>query len=169
MTTNTTPAATNTNSSTGSSDRIEEQVLLHAPRSRVWRALTTPDEFAAWFGVKLRQATIAPGAHILGNMAFPGYEHVAFDAIVEEMVTERKFSWRWHPDATAKGVDYSAEPRTLVTFTLEDAPGGDTLLRVVESGFDKIPAARRAAAFLGNSNGWRGQLQKRLPAYLASA
>jgi uncharacterized protein YndB with AHSA1/START domain len=161
------PAATSTN--TSSSDKIEEQVLLHAPRARVWRALTTPDEFAAWFGVKLRQATIAPGAQLLGNMAFPGYEHVGFDAIVDEVVPERKFSWRWHPHAMEKGADYSSEPRTLVTFTLEDAPGGDTLVRVVETGFDAIPAARRSAAFLGNSNRWKGQLQKRLPAFLAGA
>ena len=87
----------------------------------------------------------------------------------EELVPERLFSWRWHPHAVERGVDYSAEPRTLVTFTLEDAPGDDTVLRVVESGFDALPDHRRATALLGNGNGWRGQLQKRLPSYLASA
>jgi uncharacterized protein YndB with AHSA1/START domain len=152
-----------------STDKIEEQVVLHAPRARVWRALTNPDELAAWFGVKLSTKTIAAGAHVLGHMAFPGYEHVAFDVIIDEMVSERRFAWRWHPNALDASVDYSDEPRTLVTFTLEDAPNGETLLRVVESGFDALPASRRAAAFLGNSNGWRGQLQKRLPSYLASA
>jgi uncharacterized protein YndB with AHSA1/START domain len=152
-----------------STDKIEEQVVLHAPRARVWRALTNPDELAAWFGVKLSTKTIAAGAHVLGHMAFPGYEHVAFDVIIDEMVSERRFAWRWHPNALDASVDYSAEPRTLVTFTLEDAANGETLLRVVESGFDALPASRRAAAFLGNSNGWRGQLQKRLPSYLASA
>lgn len=161
---------TTTTTPTSSSDRIEEQVRLHAPRARVWRALTTADELAAWFGVKLTGATpIAPGAQVTGHMIFPGYEHVRFDVIIEEVVPERRFSWRWHPNAIEKGVDYSADPRTLVTFTLEDAPGGDTLLRVVESGFDALPASRRAAALLGNANGWRGQLQKRLPSYLASA
>jgi|1185.fasta_scaffold65868_2 uncharacterized protein YndB with AHSA1/START domain len=152
-----------------STDKIEEQVVLHAPRARVWRALTNPDELAAWFGVKLSTKTIAPGANVLGHMAIPGYEHVAFDVIIDEVVSERRFAWRWHPNALDASVDYSAEPRTLVTFTLEDAPNGETLLRVVESGFDALPASRRAAAFLGNSNGWRGQLQKRLPSYLASA
>ena len=161
---------TTTTTPTSSSDRVEEQVRLHAPRARVWRALTTADELAAWFGVKLTGATpIAPGAHVTGHMIFPGYEHVRFDVIVEELVPERLFSWRWHPHAVEKGVDYSEEPRTLVTFTLEDAPSGDTLLRVVESGFDALPDHRRATALLGNANGWRGQLQKRLPSYLASA
>lgn len=84
------------------------------------------------------------------------------------MTPERRFAWRWHPNALDPAVDYSTEPRTLVTFTLEDAPDGGTLLRVVESGFAALPADRRAPAFAGNSSGWRGQLQKRLPTYLAS-
>jgi uncharacterized protein YndB with AHSA1/START domain len=150
------------------SDRIEEQVVLRASRARVWRALTNPDELGAWFGMNIAGATIAPGAHVVGHMTHPGYEHVRFDAKIEEVVPEQRFAWRWHPNALDPKVDYSAEPRTLVTFTLEDAPDGGTLVRVVESGFDGIPAERRTAAFTGNSNGWRGQLQKRLPGYLAS-
>jgi uncharacterized protein YndB with AHSA1/START domain len=57
-----------------------------------------------------------------------------------------------------KGVDYSAEKPTLVTFTLADAPGG-TLLTVVESGFDKVPAHRREEAFRMNGRGWDAQMQ----------
>ncbi len=160
MTTTTAPVTT--------SDRIEEQVVLRAPRARVWRALTNADELGAWFGVNIAGATIAAGAHVVGNITFPGYEHVRFDAKIEEMVPESRFAWRWHPHAIDPSVDYSVEPRTLVTFTLEDGPDGGTLLRVVETGFDSIPAARRASAFAGNSGGWRGQLQKRLPEYLQS-
>jgi uncharacterized protein YndB with AHSA1/START domain len=160
---------TTTSIPTSTSDRVEEQVRLHAPRDRVWRALTSPDELGAWFGVNLAGAAIAPGARVAGNFTIPGYEHVVFDVTIEEMVPGRRFAWRWHPHAVDAGVDYSAEPRTLVAFTLEDAPDGGTLLRVVESGFDAIPAARRATAFLGVTSGWRGQLQKRLPAYLAAA
>jgi uncharacterized protein YndB with AHSA1/START domain len=160
---------TRTTTPLSSTDRVEEQVLLRAPRTRVWRALTDADELGAWFGVNLAGATIAPGAHVMRHFTIPGHEQVVFDVTIEEMVPERRFAWRWHPHAIDPAADYSAEPRTLVTFTLEDAPDGGTLLRVVESGFDALPAARRTSAFLGNSNGWRGQLQKRLPAYLASA
>ena len=158
-----------TDAATDVADRIEEQVLLPAPRDRVWRALTNPAELGAWFGASIAGATIAPGAHVVGRITIPGYEHVAFDVRIEEMVPERRFAWRWHPSAIDPAADYSAEPRTLVTFTLEDAPGGGTLLRVVETGFAALPADRRTSAFAGNSSGWRGQLQKRLPAYLAAA
>jgi hypothetical protein len=34
-----------------------------------------------------------------------------------------------------------------------------TLLSVAESGFENVPAARRAEAFLRNSNGWRQQME----------
>ncbi|MEP6733313.1 MAG: SRPBCC family protein [bacterium] len=151
------------------SQHIEEQVLLPQSRTRVWRALTNAEEFGAWFGVNIAGATIAAGAHVLGHMTMSGYEHIQFDAMIEEMIPEQRFTWRWHPNAIEAGVDYSGEARTLVAFTLEDAPDGGTLLRVVESGFDKLPAARRSVAFNGNSNGWRAQLQKRLPSYLASS
>jgi len=161
VTTTTTPATTG--------DRVEEQVLLHSPRSRVWRALTDPADFGAWFGVNLAGATVAPGATLRGNFTIPGHEDAVFDARVEEVVPESRFSWRWHPHAIDPAADYSGEERTLVTFTLEDAADGGTLVRVVETGFDRVPAARREVAFLGNSSGWRGQLQKRLPAYLATA
>jgi uncharacterized protein YndB with AHSA1/START domain len=55
-------------------------------------------------------------------------------------------------------VDYSSEPTTLVAFTLAEMEGG-TLLTVVETGFDKIPASRRAKALQMNSNGWAAQMK----------
>jgi len=54
---------------------------------------------------------------------------------------------------------------TLVEFTLEDAEG-DTALTIVESGFDRIPLARRSEAFRMNDGGWAGQI-KNLAAYVA--
>jgi len=151
-----------------STDRIEETVLLRAPRSRVWRALTDAQELGAWFGVRFDDdATIAPGQTLRGHITIPGYEHVTMEIVIGEVVPESRFSWRWHPNATDPTADYSAEPMTLCTFTLDDAPRGDTRLTLVESGFDALPAARRADAFRSNGRGWQGQLQKRIPAYLA--
>ena len=54
-------------------------------------------------------------------------------------------------------VDYSAETPTLVEFRLEEIPTG-TLLLLTESGFDKIPAHRRAEAFRMNEGGWAQQM-----------
>ena len=139
-----------------STDRIEREILLKAPRARVWRALTNAEEFGRWFGVALPGQTFAAGARVKGNVLYPGYEHVVFDIDIERMEPERFLSWRWHPAAVERDVDYSKEKRTLVEFELKEASGG-TLLRIVESGFDQVPAARRAEAFRMNSGGWEAQ------------
>ncbi len=138
-------------------DRIEKQILLRAPRSRVWRALTDAREFSEWFRVKLT-GEFRAGQRITGPVTYPGYEHLTIEAWVERMEPESYFSFRWHPNAVERSVDYSKEPTTLVEFRLEEVSGG-TLLKVVESGFGQIPAARRAAAHKANSGGWEGQLQ----------
>ena len=140
---------------TTSTDRIEKQVVLEAPRSRVWRALTDVAQFNAWFGVKLT-APFSPGAEVSGRVTARNYEHVTMTIWIETMEPERFFSFRWHPYAIEPGVDYTAEPTTLVSFTLEDADGG-TRLTIVESGFDAIPESRRAQAFSMNDKGWDGQ------------
>ena len=90
-------------SSQSSTDRIEQQVRLSAPRARVWRALTDPQEFGKWFGVKL-SGTVAPGATLRGPITHPGYEHVTFEATVETVDPERRVSFRWHPYAIEPGV-----------------------------------------------------------------
>ena len=140
-----------------STDRIEKQVVYDAPRSRVWRALTDVREFSAWFGVALA-SPFAPGAAVAGKIVSKGYEHVTLTLWVETMEPEHRFSFRWHPYAIQPGVDYSGEPTTLVTFTLDEVPGG-TQLTVVESGFDAIPEYRRAQAFTSNAKGWAAQVE----------
>jgi uncharacterized protein YndB with AHSA1/START domain len=77
---------------------------------------------------------------------------------VERMEPERLFSWRWHPYAVDPEQDYSSEPTTLVECELADVPGG-TRLRIVESGFDRIPLSRRTEAYRMNSQGWAVQVQ----------
>jgi uncharacterized protein YndB with AHSA1/START domain len=138
-----------------SSDRIEKTVRLRAPVSRVWRALTDAEEFGTWFRVKLEGPFVA-GTKVRGRITHPGYEHVTMEVQVERVDARRLFSFRWHPYAVDPAVDYSAEPTTLVEFRLEEIPEG-TLLRIVESGFDRIPAERRAEAFRMNEGGWDAQ------------
>src|SRR5437870_95580 len=125
-------------------DRIEKQIQLRAPRSRVWRALSDAQEFGSWLAARWTAGS-NPAPRVSGNVTHPGYEHLTFEIFVERMEPERVFSWRWHPAPVDAGVDYTKEPTTLVVFELEDAPGG-TMLKVVESGFDQIPLERRAKA-----------------------
>jgi uncharacterized protein YndB with AHSA1/START domain len=145
-------------------DRIEKKILLHATRSRIWRALVSAEEFGVWFGVKLN-APFGPGATVRGKITSPGYDHLTLEMQVEQIEPERYFSYRWHPYAIDPKADYSHEPTTLVEFRLDEAEGG-TELTIVESGFDRIPLARRAEAFRMNDGGWSEQT-KNLERYVA--
>src|SRR5688500_11182240 len=109
-----------------SADRIEKTIHLRAPRSRVWRALTTAEEFGTWFRARL-EGEFAVGQKIGGRITYKGYEHLKMEVTVERMEPERLFSLRWHPNAVDPAVDYSSEPTTLVEFRLEDDAGGTRL------------------------------------------
>jgi uncharacterized protein YndB with AHSA1/START domain len=148
-----------------STDRIEKNVVLRAPRSRVWRAITNAKEFSEWFRMSL-DGEIVQGATIYGTVTRPGNEHVSsIEMLIEQVEPERYFSYRWLPYALDAAVDYSVEPMTLVEFILNETESG-TAVTIVESGFDRIPLARRAEAFRMNDGGWTGQL-KNLAKYVA--
>jgi uncharacterized protein YndB with AHSA1/START domain len=138
-------------------DRIEKRIVLRAPRSRVWHAIATAEQFGAWFQVNL-EGRFAEGVPVRGRVTHPGYEHVTLEMLIERIEPERYFSYRWHPNPVEPAVDYAAEPTTLVEFTLEDTDGG-TVVTIVESGFDRIPLDRRVEAFRMNERGWTGEIQ----------
>ena len=158
-----------------STDRIEKKVLLRAPRERVWRAISDSRQFGSWFGVAFEEPFVA-GKPITGKMVTTSvdaeiaarqkpYTGHAFEFTVDRIEPMSLFSFRWHPFAMDKNVDYSKEPSTLVVFELQEASGG-TLLTVTESGFDRIPLERRAKAFAANEGGWAAQM-KLIEKYLA--
>lgn len=139
-------------------DRIQKQITLKAPVSKVWKALTDHREFGTWFRVKIEKPFV-PGQVSRGNILYPGFEHITWEATIQKMEPERLFSFTWHPYAVDQNVDYSKETPTLVTFTLEPTKDGGTMLTVTESGFSMIPAHRRSEAFRMNDGGWAEQMK----------
>lgn len=148
-------------------DRIEKEIDLKAPVSKVWRALTDSREFGEWFRVTMDGPFVA-GKETHGQITHPGYEHLRMTMFVQKIEPERYFSYTWHPYAIDPKVDYTKETPTLVEFRLEKSAKGAnwTLLKVTESGFDKVPAERRLEAFRMNENGWAQQL-KNIESYVA--
>jgi uncharacterized protein YndB with AHSA1/START domain len=142
-------------------DRIERELRLESPRARVWRALTDHEEFGKWFGIKFESA-FTPGTTLVGHMTGGKYANVPYEFHIDRIEPQHLFSFRWRPFALDPNVDYSGEPHTLIVFTLDEVdagtPNAASLLRVVESGFDAIPAARRTVAFEMNGKGWTAQL-----------
>ena len=160
-----------------STDRIEKRVVLRVPLERVWRAISDAEEFGRWFGVRFDgpfvagksvTATITPTL-VDDEVAKLQEPHTGTTSTWQIVAVEpqRRFAYRWHPFAVDAGVGYGREPTTLVEFTLSETADG-VLLTIVESGFDAIPAPRRAASFEANSQGWAKQVEL-VEKYLARA
>ena len=158
-----------------SEDRIEKRVLLRASRERVWKAVSDSAQFGSWFGMSFDGPFVA-GARLSGRIVptmvdaevarlQEPHTGKAFDFRVERIEPMNRICFRWHPYAVDPTKDYSQEPTTLITFDLEEAPGG-ILLTISESGFERIPLARRAEAFKANEGGW-GMQVRLIEKYLA--
>jgi uncharacterized protein YndB with AHSA1/START domain len=132
--------------------RIDRTIEIKAPPERVWGALTSAKELSTWFRVKI-EGDIAPGNEVWMTTMSKGYEGMRFRVLFVEMTPPTRFVWQWHPGAVDPHVDYSSEPRTTVTFTLEPS-GSGTRVSVQETGFTEISLARRAKVFADNSQGW---------------
>ena len=157
-------------------NKIEKRVTLRAPVSRVWRAIADAREFGSWFGFQF-DGEFVPGRAVRGT--FQGeldeaalVEHQKRLGVtpakiklpapnstfctIERVEPERYLSFRWIPYGIDAEIDPAHEPTTLVEFRLEPVPEG-TLLTIVESGFDGVPAHRRERAFRMNEGGWTAQ------------
>jgi uncharacterized protein YndB with AHSA1/START domain len=145
-------------------NQIEKRIEIAAPVSRVWKALTDSRQFGEWFLVKM-DGPFVVGQPVAGQITHPGYEHLRMEIVVKAIEPETLFSYTWHPYALDPKVDYNKEEPTLVEFRLQPT-AGRTLLTVTESGFDKIPSARRAEAFRMNYGGWAQQM-KNIQAYVS--
>jgi uncharacterized protein YndB with AHSA1/START domain len=148
-------------------DRITKEIILKAPRAHVWKAISDPQEFGAWFKVDMSGVKFEPGQPVHAKMTYPGYEGMPFEMVIDRIEPGRLFSFRWHPYGIDPNYDYSDEPMTLIEFELEEVAEG-TRLTVTESGFDSIPLARRAEAFRMDSQGWEQQLHN-IEAHVSAA
>ena len=144
-------------------DRIEKQIEIAAPVSRVWRAITDHREFGEWFQAKL-DGPFVVGQVSHGRITYPGYEHLAWEAVVQKIEPERYFSFSWTTYCGEPGTEALKDIYTLVEFLLEPTATG-TLLRVVESGFDRLPAELRDSVWRRNEGGWSEQV-KSVDAYV---
>lgn len=127
-----------------SAREIEKRIEFDAPIERVWRAITEPDELAAWFG------------HEADFRAVPGYdgamvwhEHGSFALRVEEVEAPRRLVWSWVHEA---GVAFEEAPSTRVEWLLSEQGEGRTVLIVRETGF------RTELHHRQNTEGWAEEL-----------
>lgn len=147
--------------------QIKRSVFINAPKSRVWRAITSAREFSIWFGAAF-DGEFRPGTRLSMVSTHPGEcQGVPFFINVEHIDQENSFAWTWDPGVPDPTIDLKTQPKTQVEFTLTEQDGG-TLVTVIETGFDKFTLDRRAKLFSENSRGWDFQL-KSLESYVSQA
>ena len=133
-------------------DRIEKVVDLAAPVARVWRAITDHNEFGEWFRVRLDEP-FKVGATTTGNITYPGYEHMKWVSVTEQMDHERLFAFSWPPSAVDPDTEYDKDAKVRVEFRLEPK-GEGTRLTIVETGFQQFPESKRLEVLRSNTEGW---------------
>lgn len=139
---------------------IRKTITINAPVEKVWAAIGDPAEFGKWFGVDASGQQFEPGKVVAMKITDPPeYAGTEFTVSVVDVVPPRLLSFRWHPGEPEPGQNLEDEPTTLIEFALEPE-GAGTRLTVTESGFEAIPAGRRAAAFRSNEEGWSIQVQR---------
>ena len=130
-------------------DQIKKIVDLAAPVARVWQAITDHNEFGQWFRVRLDKP-FEVGATTTGNITYPGYEHVKWLSLTEQMDHERVFAFSWPPSAIDPDTDYDKDAKMWVEFKLEPTESG-TRLTITETGFRQFPQAKRLEALRSNT------------------
>lgn len=133
-------------------DRIEKVVDLAAPVARVWRALTDHKEFGEWFRVRL-DTPFKVGATTTGNITYPGYEHMQWVSVTEQMDHESVFAFSWPPSAVDPDTEYAPDAKVRVEFRLEPTETG-TRLTITETGFQQFPESKRLEVLRSNTEGW---------------
>jgi uncharacterized protein YndB with AHSA1/START domain len=127
-----------TDATTAAPAAIERTLELAAPRARVWRAISDPEELSRWFPQRASWE-LRPGG--IGTFSWEDYGEFPVEVVTVEEPAH--LAWRW-------GMEY--DEVTLVEWWLDERPDGGTTLRMRESGFST--AKHRA----GNDEGWTEEL-----------
>ena len=134
-------------------DKIEREVLVAAPRQRVWEIITQAEHVGTWFGDSA-EVDLRPG----GAIVLRWDKYGTMYGTIEKVDEPNYFSYRWNPGILDEKP--ASDASTLVEFTLT-AQGEQTRVRVVESGFSRLPRneSERAEQFKDNTDGWTIQLR----------
>lgn len=129
-------------------DRLEEQLELPAARDRVFDALVHPER---WWYATVEGAFAAGEAPVVDFGQFGRYRFAILAIDPPHHLAYRANLWAEDPEVCL--ADPRTAPSTLVEIRLVEA-GAATRVELVESGFDALPGAPRAARYRRARQGW---------------
>lgn len=133
---------------------VRRTLQLAATPSRVWAAVTEPEQVSRWFGAMVLDGT-GPGAS--GTVSWP--DSGAHPIRVEAVDAPRSITYRWCGDDALPEQPTTLDDAhsTVFTLSLEPADGG-TLLTVVETGFETTTDP--AGNLESHRGGWNSELDE---------
>ena len=130
---------------------LEKKILLNAAVSRVWKALTDPDELGKWM---LMQTDFE--AVVGKNFTFKTEPNENWDGVisctVKEIEENKKLVFTWNAAIV------NAE--TVVSIELKNV-GGKTELTLTHSGWDDLPANKEESK-KSHSEGWELRIMHKI-------
>lgn len=142
-----------------SADTIVRERVCHAPIDRVWKAISTNQGLESWLCVRAT-GTFSTGEIV--TLTFGCNEKEVEGPIkIATFEPSSRVSWRWHP-GQVDGCTWDQFPEsesTLVEFSLSEEDES-TRLKIVETGFLRIPEDRRMRVQNLNREGWTGAADK---------
>jgi uncharacterized protein YndB with AHSA1/START domain len=142
-------------------DTIQRELVLRAPKERVFQAIANPMLIVNWFPDKV-EGTMSKGERSVFD--FTDFGKVAIHVVASD--PHDYFAYRWVPSIGASEDDPLKQPNTLVEFRLEEVSYG-TRLTLTESGFASLPAEVIEKSLSDNNEGWdimMGRLEKYMAA-----
>jgi uncharacterized protein YndB with AHSA1/START domain len=134
---------------------VIKEVILDAPVSKLWKALTDKDELKHWcFDMDAFKPSVGFGFQFYGENEGHKFLHLCK---VLEIEVERKMKWLW----TYKDVPGN----TYVTFELFPQ-GNQTKLRLTHEGLETLPQDKNYSK-QNFVEGWNMILGELLPKYLS--
>lgn len=129
-------------------DVIKREIIVKAPKERVYKAITDPEQITHWFPDEIS------GSLEVGKQAvftFDGYGKNSI--LVVDAQPFNHFAYRWIPGSANIVDDLTTVQTTLVEFHLTES-GTGTKITLTESGFASLPADIAEKSLKENSGGW---------------
>lgn len=134
---------------------IEKTLTINAPLEKVWPMISTKEGICKWFCQEM-EGEFQVGHQPTFVFVMSNGEKFRGKVRVDALDPKDYMAYRWRPNSDSEEpIEDTAS--TLVEFKLT-AAGEATTLRMVESGFDRVPEAEREKALSGNTEGWNEEL-----------
>lgn len=129
-------------------ENVERSIAISAGLERVWDLVTRPGWWINDGEVTDHRIERAGDVARVHDPA-----HGEFEIRTVTLTPRTYAAFRWRSDGVTRSVD---GPSTLVEFWLDDRGDGTVTVRVVESGFEALPAPEEARS--ENDKGWQQEL-----------